>query len=184
MTDVSLRYYPPWLDNQDGFWKLRGEASARLGAEFGAPALLVVRVAGEKNWNRYPFSAAAFIGGPAMPSIDPTTAMSSGNMLRGFDANRFAGDASFVTNADLRIPIGREYAAVLPLRFGLLGVADFGRVFLSSESSSRWHWGAGGGLWLSWRATGFGAELVSSTSLAVVRSDEGTSVYLLSAFGF
>lgn len=182
-TDVSLRYYPSWLDNEEAFWKLRGEASALLGAGPDAPVLLVLRVAGEKNWGRYPFFEAAFLGGSAMPSLDPAGATGGGNMLRGYDVNRFAGDASAVGNADLRVELGR-YSAILPLRFGLLGIADVGRVFLASETSNRWHWSAGGGLWLALRAAGFKAELVSSMSLAVVRSDEGTSIYFLSAFGF
>ena len=179
-----MRYYPAWLDNEAGFWKLRGEASTLLGAAIGSPVLLGLRVAGEKNWGRYPFYEAAFLGGSSLPSpLDVTGATGTGNELRGFDLNRFAGDASVVANADLRIPLGK-YSAILPLRYGLMGLADVGRVFLSGETSSRWHWGAGGGVWLALRAAAPGVEFVSSTSLAVVTSDEGTSFYLLSAFGF
>jgi hypothetical protein len=42
----------------------------------------------------------------------------------------------------------------------------------------------GGGLWLALRAAAPGVELVSSMSLAIVRSDEGTTFYFTSAFGF
>jgi hypothetical protein len=183
-ADLSVRYYPPWLDNEAGFWKARGEVSTVLGAGDESPVLLGLRVAGEKNWGTYPFFAAAFLGGAALPSaLDASRASPSGNMLRGYALNRFAGDASALADADLRIPLGR-YSAVLPLRFGLQGLADVGRVFLSSETSTKWHWGAGGGVWLALRAAGVDWEFVSSTSLAVIRSDEGTSVYLLSGFGF
>jgi hypothetical protein len=182
-ADVSVRYYPPWLDNAAGFTKVRAEASASLGSDVGSAALLGLRVAGEKNWGRYPFFEAAFIGGAALPSPLDVTGGSSGNLLRGYDLNRFAGDASAVANADLRIPLGK-YSAILPLRYGLLGLADVGRVFLSSERSSNWHAAAGGGLWLALRAAAPGVELVTSMSLAVVRSDEGTTLYFTSAFGF
>jgi hypothetical protein len=182
-ADVSVRYFPPWLDNAEGFTKVRAEASALLGSDLASPVLLGLRVAGEKNWGRYPFFEAAFIGGAALPSPLDVTGGSSGNLLRGYDLNRFAGDASAVANADLRIPLGK-YSAILPLRYGLLALADVGRVFVSSETSSRWHSGVGGGVWLALRAAAPAGELVSSMSLAIVRSDEGTSFYFTSAFGF
>jgi hypothetical protein len=182
-ADASVRYYPPWLDNAAGFTKARAEASALLGSDLASPVLLGLRVGGEKNWGRYPFFAAAFIGGATLPSPLDVTGSSGGNLLHGYDLNRFAGDASVVANVDLRIPLGR-YSTILPLRYGVLGVADVGRVFLSKETSSRWHPGAGGGAWLALRAAApGGSELVSSMSLVVVRSDEGTSVYFSSTFG-
>src|SRR6185369_14211242 len=54
-ADVSVRHYPAWLDNAAAFTKARAEAAALLGSDVGSPALLGVRVAGEKNWGRYPF---------------------------------------------------------------------------------------------------------------------------------
>ena len=182
-ADVSARYYPAWLDNAAGFTKLRAEATALLGSPIASGVLLSLRVAGEKNWGRYPFFEAASIGGAGVPSPLDVTGGSSGNLLRGYDLNRFAGDASVVANADLRIPLGR-YSAIMPLRYGLLALADVGRVFVSGESSNKWHPGVGGGAWLALHAAGSGMELSSTLSFAVVRSDEGTTFYLSSAFGF
>ncbi|MFL5301052.1 MAG: hypothetical protein ACJ79R_12000 [Anaeromyxobacteraceae bacterium] len=182
-ADVSVRYFPAWLDNAAAFTKARAEAAVLLGSDFGSPVLLGVRVAGEKNWGRSPFFEAAFIGGDTLPSPLDVTGTSRGNLLHGYDLGRFAGDASLVANADLRVPLGR-YSAILPLRYGLLGVADVGRVFLSGETSSRWHTGAGGGAWLALRAAGTGyTTLVASLSLMLVRSEEGTSFYFSGAFG-
>jgi len=104
-----------------------------------------MRVAGEKNWGTYPFFESAFIGGAATRSPLDLTYTSIGNLLRGFDLNRFAGDASVVSNNELRIALGK-YSALLPLRYGILGLADVGRVFLAGESSKTWHWGAAGTL--------------------------------------
>jgi hypothetical protein len=182
-VDASARYYPPWLDNAAGFTKVRAEAAALLGSPIASDVLLSLRVAGERNWGRYPFFEAASIGGAGAPSPLDVTGGSSGNLLRGYDLNRFAGDATVVANADLRIPLGR-YSAIVPLRYGLLALADVGRVFLAHETSGRWHPGAGGGAWLALHAGASGMELVSTLSFAVVRSDEGNTFYLSSAFGF
>jgi hypothetical protein len=182
-VDLSVRHYPAWLDNDGGFTKGRAEVSADLGERDGSGILLALRVAGEKNWGRYPFFEAASIGGAGVPSALDVTGGHGGNLLRGYDLNRFAGDASVVANADLRVPLGR-YSAIVPMRYGLLAIGDVGRVFVSGESSSKWHPAAGGGAWLALRASAPAMELVSTMSFAVVRSDEGTTFYLSSAFGF
>jgi hypothetical protein len=54
-ADVSVRHYPALLDNAAAFTKLRAEAAALLGSEGDSPVLMGLRVAGEKNWGRYPF---------------------------------------------------------------------------------------------------------------------------------
>jgi len=182
-ADVRVRYYPPLLDNAAGFTKARGEALGLFGSPIVAPVLLALRVAGEKTWGRYPFFEAASIGGAALPSPLAVAEGSTGNPLRGYELNRFSGDASIVANADLRIPLGR-YSAIVPLRYGLLALADVGRVFLAHETSSRWHPDAGGGAWLTLHAAGSGTEFATGVSFAVVRSDEGTSFYLSTVFGF
>ncbi len=179
---VSARHYPELFGAASAFTKVRAEASTILGGHLLTDLLLTLRVAGERNWGRYPFFEAAFLGGAASaPALDATGA-TSGNLLRGYDLNRFAGDAAVVGNADLRIVLGK-YSAILPFRYGLVGVADVGRVFVANETSGRWHPGAGGGLWLTLLAAGPGFELVSTISAIVVHSDEQTTFYLSSGFG-
>jgi hypothetical protein len=182
-ADVSARYYPPWFDNAAAFAKARAEASAMLGSPVVSSALLSVRVAGEKVWGRHPYFESASIGGSAPPSPLDLAGGATGNMLRGYDLNRFAGDASVVANADLRVPLG-WYSAIVPLRYGLLALADVGRVFVNGASSSTWHPGAGGGAWIALHAGASGMELVSTMNFAVVRSDEGTTFSISSIFGF
>lgn len=173
--DIVGRYYPPLLDNEAAFTKARAEASALVGTD-RLPAVLGLRVAGEKNWGRYPVVEAAFLGGaPSQSSLDVPGA-SIGNPLRGYPLNRFAGDASVVANAELQVALGK-YNAILPLSYGLLGIADVGRVFLAGESSKRWHSGAGGGLWLALRADSPDFKFLSTMSFSVVRSDEGRAFY-------
>jgi hypothetical protein len=180
--EVIGRYYPHLFDASADFGKVRAEASAQLGSDVLPAVGLSLRAAGEKNWGTYPFFEAALLGGAASRLPLDLTSTTSGNLLRGFDLNRFAGDASVAANAELRIALGR-YSAILPLRFGVLGLADVGRVFLASETSRKWHLAAGGGLWLALRAVGRGFETVSAFNVALVRSDEGTAFYLSTGFG-
>src|SRR5207249_779904 len=91
---------------------------------------LAVRVAGKKVWGTYPLHEAAYVGGA-------TT-------VRGFVEHRFAGDASVYGNVELRFSVAKFFFLV-PTEVGLFGLGDAGRVFLSGETSDRWHAGAGAG---------------------------------------
>jgi hypothetical protein len=176
------RYYPRVLSLNSDFAKARAEASCFVGAHLLTDFLLGLHVAGEKNWGSYPFFEAAFLGGiPGAVGLDP--GMLTGNLLRGHDLNRFAGDAALVGNTELRAALG-SYNSILPMRFGLLALADVGRVFLASESSSRWHTGAGGGLWLTILAAVPGFQVSTTLNAVVVASDESTSFYLSSGSAF
>jgi len=179
--EVSGRHTPTIFSNEASFSKLRGAASAAFGAHVLTDVLFSARVAGERNWGRYPFFESAFLGGTAYSSSLDLTGTSSGNLLRGYDLNRFAGDASVVANTEIDLALGR-YSAILPLRYGVFGLCDFGRVFLAGESSSKWHTGSGGGIWLG-LSTLAPYALAASLRAAVVKSEEGTSFYVFSGFG-
>ena len=66
---------------------------------------------------------------------------------------------------------------ILPLRFGVLGVADIGRVWLDGESSDKWHSSGGGGIFLR----------LLTTDLAVhgilAGGSEGVKFYVNLGFG-
>jgi hypothetical protein len=178
------RHYPQILSLPSQFSKLRASASFFEGAHLLTDVLLGLHLAGEKNFGSYPFFEAAFLGGiPGVSGLDPGTGVFTGNLLRGYDLNRFAGDASLVGNVELRIAIGK-YNGVLPLRYGLLGLTDVGRVFYAPESSKRWHVGAGGGLWLTILLSVPGYRISTTVNTLVVTSEEGTSFSLTSGFGF
>jgi len=178
---VTGRHTPEIFSNPAAFSKLRGEASASFGWHFVTDMQFNARVAGEKNWGRYPFFESAFIGGAAQRLPLDLTGASVGNLLRGYDLNRFAGDASVVANSELQVALGK-FNAALPFRYGLTALADVGRVFVANESSSKWHTGYGGGLWLGIFASGQSFQFASAIKATVVHSDEGTSFYLLSGF--
>ena len=181
-ASVFGRYYPSVLDLNSDFLKVRGSAAYFLPFRLLTDILLGVQVAGEKNWGTYPPFEAAFLGGiPGAVGLDPGTF--TGNLLRGYDLNRFAGDASLVGNVDLRIAIG-SWNSVLPIRYGLLGVFDIGRVFFTPESSTKWHKDGGGGLWATILLAVPGYRIVSTLNGVVVASEDRTSFTLYSGLSF
>jgi hypothetical protein len=95
--------------------------------------LLVVRTGGKKLNGDFPFYEAAAIGG------EGTT--------RYMDPQRYAGDASLYATSELRIPVAR-FTVLLPLRAGILGIAEAGRVYVGGSSPGGWHTRTGEGIWL------------------------------------
>jgi hypothetical protein len=176
------RHTPAIVSNADAFTKARAVASAAFGGRLLTDVFLDLHVAGEKNWGRFPFFESAFLGGTSLPPMLNLSGAMTGSPLRGYDANRFAGDASAVGNAELRVALGR-FTALLPFRYGLLALADVGRVFDSSQSSSLWHSAAGGGIWVAVFASAWAFQVGSSFNAVIVRSDERTAFYLTTGFG-
>jgi hypothetical protein len=136
-----------------------GSAYATLATYISAPTgwspTLYIRAGGRRVWGRYPFFAAARVGG--------------GGSVRGFSNGRFMGDAGVFGQVELRVPLART-KLIVPGTLGVLGLADAGRVYLEGESSDTWHTGFGGGIWFAWLG---GAKVVS---LAVARSTERTTL--------
>jgi hypothetical protein len=128
-------YYPKAWSVDDHFAVVNGQAAVYASAD--VPVLeptLALRVGGTRVFGRYPYHEAAYIGGP--------------ETVRGLLRQRYAGDSSLYGNAELRMAVAR-IEAPFPLRFGVLGLVDTGRVFLEGESSRRWHTAVGGGIWIS-----------------------------------
>ena len=155
--------YPKALDVGAAFGEGHAEAATYLTARMPLQPTLAVRVAGKKVWGTYPLHEAAYVGGA-------TT-------VRGFVEHRFAGDASVYGNVELRFSVAKFFFLV-PTEVGLFGLGDAGRVFLSGETSDRWHAGAGGGLWLAF------LNRANTVSVAAAHSVEGTRVYVRAGFPF
>ena len=71
------------------------------------------------------------------------------NGLRGFRNERFVGKQAFYQNTDIRMPLGGLKTSVIPIRFGLTGSFDYGRVWLKDDNSNQWHNSVGGSVWVS-----------------------------------
>ena len=86
--------------------------------------------------NRFEFYQAATIGGD--------------RSLRGFNRQRFIGTESFYQSSDLRLRFGEVKTALLPIKLGITGGFDYGRVWSPfSPNSKKWHTSYGGSFWIS-----------------------------------
>ena len=94
---------------------------------------LVVRAGGTKLFGDFPFHQAATIGG------EGTT--------RYMDTERYAGDGSLYASSELRVQVAR-FKLMVPLRLGVVGLAEAGRVYVDGSSPGGWHERTGGGVWV------------------------------------
>jgi len=161
---VEGRVFPDLWDVESTFGEVHGHASTYLTAG-GVPLqpTLALRAGGKKVWGDYPFQEAAFIG-------DART-------VRLGRQNRYGGDAAVYGNAELRLDVGKVFL-LLPARYGIFGLGDVGRVFLEEETSSTWHWAAGGGVWLAFLGR------PNTLSLALAQSEDKLAVYVSGGFAF
>ena len=150
--------FPEVLDVVTPFTTAGGGISAVLAPSVSSPISLALRVGGEKIWgDAFPWSEATFLGGA--------------RTVRGFDQERFAGDASLFGSGELRLRLGKARVLV-PVDIGVFGFADAGRVYLDGVSDGGWHTGLGGGIWL----TPITQQYMLRAGFGV--SDEGTKIYV------
>ncbi|SHN27471.1 BamA/TamA family outer membrane protein [Chitinophaga sp. CF418] len=119
-------------------------------------------------------AAGTTFGDPAyfqMMSIGGT------QILRGFHTNRFVGKTAVYHNFELRLKLFDFTSYLLPGSVGLVGFNDLGRVWMPNESSSRWHDGYGGGIYI------IPVELFLIQA-AVGISEEGALPYITAGFRF
>ena len=125
---LSTAAYAPALDASGDF----GSAS---GTVVGYVPLLATTIAlrggASRMWGAFPVHESAQLGGRST--------------LRGYEWNRFAGDASAYGNAELRVPLGRV-ALLTRGELGLILLADAGRVWVKGDSPTGWHGATGAGL--------------------------------------
>lgn len=73
--------------------------------------------------------------------------LGANNFLRGFRKNRFAGGSTLYSSLEFRVKLKEVKSYLLPGSFGLIGFNEIGRVWQRGESSQRWHYTYGGGLY-------------------------------------
>lgn len=93
--------------------------------------------------------------------------------LRGFRFERFSGKSSFSHSSDIRWIWGKRRTGLLPIRPGIFGGIDYGRVWATGDNSKRWHNSYGGGFFID------GAELLTA-QISVFNSTDGARF----VFGF
>jgi hypothetical protein len=155
-------YAPKAWDVESAFGGAQGSVAGYLGNQ---RVILAARVGGQKLWGDYPWFESATVGG----SSD----------VRGFDSRRFSGDSSLYVNAELRFWLGTRRTPLLPLRWGVFGFYDTGRVWVEGEDSDTWHYGYGGGL----MGQLIGMPLTFNAALAVA-DEGGLKFYLKYGYSF
>jgi hypothetical protein len=149
-------YFPEYMNVERGeFGEAHAQAAAYVSPPGGNPTL-ALRAQGKKLWGTYPFAESAFLGGATS--------------LRGVHEQRYAGDASVLGSVELRVDVAR-ILFIVPTDFGLIGLADIGRVFLDGEQSNEWHSGFGGGIWLA------PLRRSSTVHFTVARAEQRTAIY-------
>ncbi len=112
----------------------------------------------------YEFYQAASIGGA--------------DGLRGYRNQRFTGKRAFYQNTDLRYSISNFKTQLIPVKIGLYGSFDYGRIWMPNfDYSEKWHNTYGGGFFIN------GADLFSA-NLGVFNSDDGMRIAFNLGFGF
>jgi len=124
--------------NQDVNWEVGGRMESEVSAFFTkgikVPTTLSLRGGFSYAYGDSPFYYKSFLG-------------QQGNH-RGFLKNRFGGDAAAYLNTDLRFHLGATVTPIVPIKYGIFGLFDLGRVWSEEEESSVLHSAVGGGIYI------------------------------------
>jgi hypothetical protein len=134
LATLEGAWYPWVRDGSGAFGTLSGSIATYLTPRWWRAMTVAARVSGTHTEGNVPYFEAAFIGG--------------GRTVRGLPMGRYEGNQAVFGNLDLRLRVSRV-TFVLPWDFGVLGLADVGRVFVDGEQSDTWHPSFGGGLWVA-----------------------------------
>ncbi|MFC6269068.1 metallophosphoesterase [Frigoriflavimonas asaccharolytica] len=77
------------------------------------------------------------------------TTLGGNDHLRAYNFDRFYGKSSFYQTTDLRVNLGTFRNSFLPLNFGIYSGFDYGRVWIPTENTDKWHNSFGGGIWIN-----------------------------------
>jgi hypothetical protein len=151
--DIDGTYYPAMMDVTSAYEIVRANVGSFMTFPIATDPVLVWRAGGTKVFGTFPFFDAAFLGGD--------------HTVRQMDPERYAGDAVIFAISELRVPL-LSFAFMVPMRAGILGTAEAGRVYVNSSSPGGWHASSGGGVWVGLANQSF---IVSCT----VTNDSGRS---------
>jgi hypothetical protein len=126
--------YPLVGGDAGAFGEAHAEARGYVPVPLPLETTLALRAGGKRVWGEFPLQEAAFVGGAGT--------------VRGFNYQRFAGDASLFGSAEARVKLARANLLVRG-DLGVLGLADAGRVWFDGDSPGGWHTAVGGGVWFS-----------------------------------
>ena len=156
-------YYPILFGAGTPFGAMEASVAGYLTLPDLPRLTLAMRASARVNMGEPPVHEAAFIGGS--------------KTLRGYEAGRYAGEASAFGNAELRFHVA-TFPFVVPWQFGIVGLGDLGRVFNAGDDGNIWHGSLGGGIWVALPDRSLGGVMT------IASSPQGTAVWLGSGFMF
>jgi hemolysin activation/secretion protein len=130
----------------------------------GASPAVAARVGARRVWGPFPYDDAAFLGGE--------------QTLRGFEYQRFAGNATLYGRVEFHVSVARLLERLIPTRIAFFALGDAGRVWADGTRSRRLHAAAGGGVSLSF------FDDRHTVSIAVASGAEGSRWHLRTGIGF
>ncbi len=149
-------YFPEVLNMKSDFTKGELDIRAYFPLDYLSKSSIAFRLGGGKTWGKYPFIASQFLGGK--------------ESLRGFNRERFAGDAKLFGQMEVRASLGR-IRVIIPGDLGLSLFGETGRVFANNLPSKKWHPSYGIGGWLSY------LDKMFTLSLSVGHSADGFTLW-------
>lgn len=156
--------FPKAWDLIESFGRVEAEGSLALAPQGSWRPSLNLFAGGIKTFGKTPFFETARLGGL--------------RTLRGYNPDRFAGDAAVYGSAEARLPLTR-IRLIVPGQQGIFAYYDVGRVYVEGESSDEFHSAAGGGIWLSFLSRD---QVVFVGAGKPTKDKEGTRVIV--GFGF
>jgi len=162
LTLVKGAWYPVVSGSGSAFGTVNASVASYVTPHWWPAMTVATRVSGTATFGQVPYFESAFIGG--------------GQTVRGLPQGRYEGDQAVFGNLDLRLRVSR-IQFVMPWDFGLLGLADLGRVFVSGQSSNEWHPSVGGGVWVALLDRSLAASLNVATGA-------GQGVFINAGAGF
>ncbi len=155
-------YKNGWIttNNNSSYHIAKGFIEHYFTAYLPSPITLGIKAGGSMSNGKIPFYNLVYLG--------------NGTNLRGYKKNRFTGKSSAYLNSELRIQLANFSSSFIPIRMGLRGFYDTGRIFDTNDSSEKWHNGFGGGFFWVLLKEQF------TLNLSIARSDDENHLFLFS----
>lgn len=118
----------------DDFGIASGSLEQYMSNYWNNPVTIGLRVGGSTSFGDVPFYHLKYLG--------------QKNDLKGFRRNRFTGKSTAFLNSELRVQLLDTKTKLIPLKIGLRGFVDSGRVFDDLNDDNGWHTGYGAGFYI------------------------------------
>ncbi|TRX46450.1 BamA/TamA family outer membrane protein [Fulvivirga sp. M361] len=134
---LYLKYQSGFLTNKDNdsYGVVQGFVEKYATWQKKNPWTLSARLGGSTSYGEdvIPFYKQAYLG--------------QQSNLRGYEQNRFTGRSLVFINSELRIQLTEFQTSIIPIKFGIKGFYDTGRVYSDFDTTDQFHAGYGFGVY-------------------------------------